>query len=67
MRRRWRRRRRRENNQNKEEEEEAEEAEEEEEEEEVEGKKIVGEGIITLRRENIKIVVEGIKKIEGEY
>ena len=29
--------------------------------------KIVGEGIITLRRENIKIVVEGIKKIEGEY
>ena len=29
--------------------------------------KIVEEGIITLRRENIKIVVEGIKKIEGEY
>ena len=35
--------------------------------------KIVEEGIITLRRENneiegnIKIVVEGIKKIEGKY
>ena len=32
-----------------------------------ENNKIVGEGIITLRGENIKIVVEGIKKIEGEY
>ena len=32
-----------------------------------ENNKIVEEGIITLRRQNIKIVVEGIKKIEGEY
>ena len=32
-----------------------------------ENNKIVEEGIITLRRENIKIVVEGIKKIEGKY
>ena len=32
-----------------------------------ENNKIVEEGIITLTRQNIKIVVEGIKKIEGEY
>ena len=32
-----------------------------------ENNKIVEEGIITLRRENIKIVVDGIKKIESEY
>ena len=30
-----------------------------------ENNKIVGEGIITLRRENIKIVVEGIKKLRA--
>ena len=33
----------------------------------MENNKIVEEGIITLRRENIKIVVEWIRKIEGEY
>ena len=30
-----------------------------------ENNKIVEEGIITLRRENIKIVVEGIKKLRA--